>query len=145
MSYDLPADDQPETVKKKHILIVEDNSLNMKLFHDILVAKGYDVTGTSRGREAFDLVELCSPDLILMDIQLSEMSGYDVIAQIKQDETKAKIPIIAVTAYAMREDELKVRKMGCFSYISKPIFIKPFTEEIARALNNVPSITAEAA
>lgn len=119
---------------KKLILIVEDNSLNMKLFRDVLTARGHEVVGTSRGSAALAMIEERRPDLILMDIQLSEMSGYEVIECIKSDEKKADIPVIAVTAYAMREDERKVRELGCYSYISKPIFIGPFVEEVEEAL-----------
>lgn len=118
----------------KTILIVEDNSLNMKLFSDVLTSRGYRVIGTSSGLAAKQMAAEALPDLILMDIQLSEVSGYDVIDAIKADELTRDIPVIAVTAYAMREDERRVRSMGCASYISKPIFIGPFVREIEAVL-----------
>src|SRR5688572_30622040 len=98
-----------DTDGKKTILIVEDNSLNMKLFRDVLESQGFDVLGSAHGKDAYGIVKQQKPDLILMDIQLSGISGYDVIEQIKRDAATADVPIIAVTAYAMREDERKVR------------------------------------
>ncbi|MET0156080.1 MAG: response regulator [Rickettsiales bacterium] len=116
------------------ILIVEDNGLNMKLFRDVLETQGFRVVGTADGNKVCDLVDEEKPDLVLMDIQLSEVSGYDVIERLKGDASSADIPIIAVTAYAMRDDERKVRELGCASYISKPIFIGPFVKEIREVL-----------
>ena len=118
------------------ILIVEDNSLNMKLFRDVLTSRGYDVVGTADGNAVADLVLGEKPDLVLMDIQLSEVSGYDVIERLKNDPASKDVPIIAVTAYAMSEDEKKVREMGCASYISKPIFIGPFISTIQEVLSH---------
>lgn len=115
---------------KKKILIVEDNELNLKLFRDLLETNNFDVVDTKDGLVAFDLVLSSSPDLILMDIQLHGISGFDIIKRIKQDDNLRHIPIIAVTAFAMKDDEERILRSGCEAYISKPISIGPFLETI---------------
>ena len=89
----------------KTVLVVEDNELNMKLFHDLLEANGYDIVQTRNGLEAIDLAREHHPDLILMDIQLPEVSGLEVTKWIKEDDDLRSIPVIAVTAFAMKGDE----------------------------------------
>jgi two-component system cell cycle response regulator DivK len=120
---------------KKKILIVEDNELNMKLFHDLLEVHGYDTIQTRDGREALGLAREHMPDLILMDIQLPEVSGLEVTKWIKEDETLRKIPVIAVTAFAMKGDEEKIRSGGCEAYIAKPISVASFLETIEKVLH----------
>ncbi len=115
---------------KKKILIVEDNELNLKLFRDLLETNNFDVVDTKDGLVAFDLVLSSMPDLILMDIQLHGISGFDIIKRIKQDDELRRIPIIAVTAFAMKDDEERILRSGCEAYISKPISIGPFLETI---------------
>lgn len=117
----------------------------MKLFRDVLESQGFIVVGTADGSVVCDLVEKERPDLVLMDIQLSEFSGYDAIEKLKGDPATANIPIIAVTAYAMREDEKKVRELGCASYISKPVFIGPFVKEIRDVLAQEDAARAQTA
>lgn len=119
---------------KKKILIVEDNDLNLKLFRDLLTAHGYDTIETKEGMEAIRLTKEQHPDLILMDIQLPEVSGLDVTRKIKADATINDIPIIAVTAFAMKDDEEKILAAGCEAYISKPISIIPFLNTVRRFL-----------
>ena len=119
---------------KKRILIVEDNDLNLKLFRDLLTAHGYDTIETKEGLEAIKLTLDEKPDLILMDIQLPEISGLDVTRQIKASESIRNIPIIAVTAFAMKDDEEKILAAGCQAYISKPISIASFLNTIRRFL-----------
>lgn len=114
----------------KTVLIVEDNELNMKLFNDLLEARGYAVLQTRSGVEAVELVRKHMPDLILMDIQLPEVSGLQVTQWIKDDETLRHIPIIAVTAFAMKGDEEKIRQGGCEAYLSKPISVTHFLETV---------------
>lgn len=114
----------------KSILIVEDNELNMKLFNDLLEAKGYAVIQTRNGMDALDMARDHKPDLILMDIQLPEVSGLEVTKWIKEDEKIAHIPIIAVTAFAMKGDEDRIRQGGCEAYISKPISVASFLKTI---------------
>lgn len=119
---------------KKRILIVEDNDLNLKLFRDLLSAHGYDTIETKDGLEAIMLTRNERPDLILMDIQLPEISGLDVTRRLKADEAIREIPIIAVTAFAMKDDEEKILAAGCEAYISKPISIGPFLNTVRRFL-----------
>lgn len=114
----------------KTVLIVEDNELNMKLFNDLLEAKGYNVIQTRSGLKALDLAKEHRPDLILMDIQLPEVSGLEVTKWIKEDEMISSIPIIAVTAFAMKGDEERIRQGGCEAYISKPISVATFIKTI---------------
>ncbi|MCB1481012.1 MAG: response regulator [Rhodobiaceae bacterium] len=114
----------------KKIMIVEDNELNMKLFHDLLKANGFDVVGTHDGRQAVELARGERPDLILMDIQLPEVSGLDVTAWLKDDDELQHIPVIAVTAFAMKGDEERIREGGCEAYISKPISVGKFIETV---------------
>jgi len=114
----------------KSVLIVEDNELNMKLFHDLLEAHGYNTLQTRTGIEALRLAREHRPDLILMDIQLPEVSGLEVTKWIKEDEDIASIPVIAVTAFAMKGDEERIRQGGCEAYISKPISVAKFLETV---------------
>ena len=114
----------------KTVLIVEDNELNMKLFNDLLEANGYETIQTRDGLQALELVREHRPDLILMDIQLPEVSGLEVTKWIKEDEDLRSIPVIAVTAFAMKGDEQKSRDGGCEAYISKPISIADFLKTV---------------
>jgi len=114
----------------KTVLIVEDNELNMKLFHDLLEASGYNIVQTRNGLEAIDLAREHHPDLILMDIQLPEVSGLEVTKWIKEDDDLRAIPVIAVTAFAMKGDEEKIREGGCEAYISKPISVMGFLQTV---------------
>ena len=118
----------------KKVLIVEDNELNMKLFHDLLEAHGIDTVETNSGKEVVALAEEHAPDLILMDIQLPEISGLDVTKMLKQNEALREIPVIAVTAFAMKGDEEKIREGGCEDYISKPTSVVQFLEVIQKYL-----------
>ena len=114
----------------KTVLIVEDNELNMKLFNDLLEAHGYVTLGTRNGVEAMDLARKHRPDLILMDIQLPEVSGLDVTRWLKADPELKAIPVIAVTAFAMKGDEERIREGGCEAYLSKPISVAKFLETV---------------
>jgi two-component system cell cycle response regulator DivK len=123
---DLPA--------RKTVLIVEDNELNMKLFHDLLEAHGYATIEARTGREALALARKSRPDLIIMDIQLPEVSGLQATKQLKADPQLAQIPVIAVTAFAMKGDEERIRAGGCEDYIAKPISVAGFLEKVKRYL-----------
>lgn len=118
----------------KKILIVEDNDLNLKLFRDLLTAHSYETLETKDGLEAIMLTRSEKPDLILMDIQLPEISGLDVTRRLKADEAIRHIPIIAVTAFAMKDDEEKILAAGCEAYVSKPISIMSFLNTVRRFL-----------
>lgn len=108
------------------VLVVEDNELNAKLFGDLLKAYNYDVVSTKEGRYAVDLTRKHKPDLIIMDIQLPDVSGLDLARWIKADDELSQIPIMAVTAFAMRADEERVKSAGCEGYMAKPIQIASF-------------------
>lgn len=120
---------------QKRVLIVEDNDLNMKLFHDLLEAHGYETLQTKDGMEALRLARQHRPDLILMDIQLPEVSGLEVTKWIKEDDELKTIPVIAVTAFAMKGDEEKIREGGCEAYIAKPISVAGFLQTVQRFLS----------
>ena len=120
----------------KTVLIVEDNELNMKLFHDLLEAHGIATIQTNNGKDVLDLAREHRPDLILMDIQLPEVSGMDVTKWLKADEELKAIPVIAITAFAMKGDEQKIREGGCEDYISKPISVTSFIETVQKHLMN---------
>jgi len=113
-------------------MIVEDNELNMKLFNDLLESRGYRTIQTQNGLDALDIAKEHHPDLILMDIQLPEVSGLVVTKWIKENEELANIPIIAVTAFAMKGDEERILEGGCEGYISKPISLPHFLETIEK-------------
>lgn len=118
----------------KTVLVVEDNELNMKLFHDLLEAHGIGTIQTRNGKDVLELARAHNPDLILMDIQLPEVSGLDVTKWLKADEQLKAIPVIAVTAFAMKGDEQKIREGGCEDYISKPISVTHFMEVVQKYL-----------
>src|SRR5262249_41820423 len=116
----------------KSVMIVEDNELNMKLFHDLLQAYGHRTIGTRNG---FDVL-----DLALMDIQLPEVSGLEVTKWLKEDPELKVIPVVAVTAFAMKGDEERIREGGCEAYLSKPISVPKFIDTIRRFLGVGQSI-----
>ena len=121
--------------QEKTVLIVEDNELNMKLFHDLLDAHGYRTLQTREGMEALEIARSERPDLILMDIQLPEISGLEITKWIKEDDNLRHIPVIAVTAFAMKGDEEKIRDGGCEAYIAKPISVSLFLETVKKFLD----------
>src|SRR5438876_9137593 len=118
----------------KRVLIVEDNELNMKLFNDLLEAHGYFTLQTKDGVEALRVARQHHPDLILMDIQLPEVSGLEVTKWLKEDDDLRTIPVVAVTAFAMKGDEEKIRNGGCEAYIAKPISVAGFMRTVERLL-----------
>ena len=118
----------------KKVLIVEDNELNMKLFHDLLDSQGYETLQTREGLQALALARQHRPDLILMDIQLPEISGLEVTKWLKDDEELKAIPVVAVTAFAMKGDEERIRSGGCEAYISKPISVMHFLDVVRQHL-----------
>lgn len=116
----------------KTVLIVEDNELNMKLFHDLLEAHGFGTLQTCSGMEALAIAREHRPDLIIMDIQLPEVSGLEVTKWLKDDDELCTIPVVAVTAYAMKGDEERIREGGCEAYLSKPISVTTFIDTVHR-------------
>jgi two-component system cell cycle response regulator DivK len=114
----------------KRILIVEDNDTDVRLLKDILETRGYNILQTKEGLEAIDLAVVNLPDLILMDIQLPDMSGLEVTRLLRGDERSRRIPIIAVTAFAMGWHEREALDSGCDAYISKPISMLGFLRTV---------------
>jgi two-component system cell cycle response regulator DivK len=117
---------------QKRILIIEDNELNLKLLNDILEFHGYEIVATGLGAAAIDLARQHQPDLILLDIQLPDISGFEVARRLKADEQTRMIPIIAVTAFAMQGDERKVLDSGCDFYVAKPFNVAEFLELVEK-------------
>ncbi|MBN8809196.1 MAG: response regulator [Sphingomonas sp.] len=118
----------------KRVLVVEDNELNLKLFCDLLRAHQFATEPVRDGREALERARAFAPDLIVMDIQLPHVSGLELIEQIKRDPTLRATPIMAVTAYAGREDEERIRAAGADAYVSKPISVVRFVDEVTGLL-----------
>ena len=116
------------------ILVVEDNELNLKLFCDLLRAHGYAAEPVRDGREAVDRARAFLPDLIVMDIQMPHISGLELIEQLKADAELKAVPIMAVTAYAARGDEERIRDAGAEGYVSKPISVLRFVEAVSGLL-----------
>lgn len=116
------------------ILIVEDNEMNMRLFSDLLKTKGYEIIECLEGTKALEIAKTEKPDLILMDIQMPEISGLEVTAQIRKTPEIADTRIVAVSAFAMSGDKEKILASGCNDYISKPISIPLFFETIEKNL-----------
>jgi two-component system cell cycle response regulator DivK len=112
------------------VLVVEDNDASMMLFHDLLEAHGYNVLQAKNGMEAWRMAREHCPDLILMDIQLPDVSGLEVTKWLKNDKTLESIPVIAITAFATAGEEEKIREGGCDAYIVKPISIPGFLQTV---------------
>lgn len=117
-------------VGSKTVMVVEDNELNMKLFNDLLEAHGYETLLTRDGTEVVALARTHRPDLILMDIQLPEISGLEVTRRLKGTDDVCDIPVVAVTAFAMKGDEERIRRGGCEAYLSKPISVPKFIHTV---------------
>ncbi len=117
------------------VLVVEDNNLNMKLFNDVLQMGGCNVLQAKDGTQGWELAREHRPDLIVMDIQLPGIDGLEVTKWLKDDENLKSIPVIAVTAFAMKGDEEKILESGCDAYITKPISMSNFLQTIERFVN----------
>jgi two-component system cell cycle response regulator DivK len=124
--------------QKKSVLVVEDNELNMRLFCDLLDAFGYEAHKCRDGVKAIEIARAEKPDLIIMDIQLPEVSGLDITRWLKDDPELAHIPVLAVTAFAMRADEQRVREAGCEGYLSKPIQMTSFLRAVEELVGGQP-------
>jgi two-component system cell cycle response regulator DivK len=123
---------EPRAEMTKRILIVEDNDLNMRLLKDVLEAQGYCVAGLGEGATTVDLARRFRPDLILLDIQLPDISGLEACRRLKQDAATRAIPVVAVTAFAMAGDERRARDSGCDGYITKPFMLPPFLAMVSK-------------
>ncbi|HVC55455.1 MAG TPA: response regulator [Stellaceae bacterium] len=125
------------------ILIVEDNELNLKLLHDVLEAHGYVTIAAREGAAGVALAHDSHPDMILLDLQLPDISGYEAVRQLKDDPTTQAIPVVAVTAFAMVGDERKALAAGCDAYIAKPIVLREFLALVARFAGRPPQGTGQ--
>ncbi|MBN8847406.1 MULTISPECIES: response regulator [unclassified Sphingomonas] len=114
----------------KRVLVVEDNELNLKLFCDLLRAHEYAAEPVRDGREALERARAFAPDLIVMDIQMPHVTGHELILELKADEELREIPVMAVTAYAGRDDEDRIRAAGAAAYVSKPISLARFMDAV---------------
>jgi two-component system cell cycle response regulator DivK len=123
----------------KRILVVEDNDLNRRLFCDVLKAKGFEVEPVADGLAAIGKARDFVPSLVIMDIQLPNVSGLDLIAQMKRDVTLRTIPVLAVTAYAGKGDEERIRDAGAEGYLAKPVSIGPFMRAVNALLEPAPA------
>ena len=130
---------EPQRSAPKRILIVEDNELNMKLLNDVLEAYGYDIIKTASGAAVLELARQHGPDLILIDIQLPDISGLEAVRQLKGDAQTKAIPVIAVTAFAMAGDERRALDRGCDGYIAKPIMLREFLLTVEDFLGRGPA------
>lgn len=127
----------------KRVLVVEDNELNLKLFCDLLRAHGYEAEPVRDGREAVPAARRFQPDLVIMDVQLPHVTGFELIRQMQMDAALGRIPIMAVTAYSSHEDEERIRAAGARSYVAKPISLVRFVDQVEKLLAS--AATADAA
>jgi len=127
----------------KRILIVEDNETDVRLLKDILETRGYTILQTREGLEAIDLAVVNLPDLILLDIQLPDMSGLEVARRLRGDERSKQIPIVAVTAFAMEWHEREALDSGCDAYVSKPISIFSFLRTVESFLSGFSNLVLQ--
>ncbi len=118
------------------ILIVEDNPLNLKLVRDVLTVSGYEVVAAPSGEEGVTLAQTCEPDLVLMDIQLPGIDGYEALRMLRQNAQLDSVPVVAVTAFAMREDRERASRAGFDGYLSKPISVRSLPSQVHEYLNN---------
>lgn len=118
----------------KRILVVEDNDLNRKLFCDVLKSQGYAVEPVADGLDALERARGFVPNLIIMDIQLPNVSGLELIETAKADPVLRSVPVLAVTAYAGKGDEERIRDAGADSYLAKPVSIGPFMAAVKALL-----------
>jgi two-component system, cell cycle response regulator DivK len=118
------------------ILIVEDNPLNLKLVRDVLTVSGYEVVAAPSGEEGVTLAQTCAPDLVLMDIQLPGIDGYEALRMLRQNPQLDSVPVVAVTAFAMREDRERASRAGFDGYLSKPISVRSLPSQVHEYLNN---------
>ena len=129
----------------QRILVVEDNELNLKLFCDLLRAHGYETEPVRDGREALERARAFVPDLVVMDIQMPHVSVLELIELMKRDDGLKRTPIMAVTAYAAKGDEERIRDAGAEGYVSKPISVLRFVEAVAGLLRTAGERTGDAA
>ena len=119
----------------ERILVVEDNEKNMKLFRDVLQASGYDTVEATSGEEAIELARSSGPALVLMDVQLPGMDGIEALSHLRDDERTASIPVLALTAQAMRGDRERFLEAGFDGYLSKPVDVIELVNAVREGCN----------
>ena len=118
------------------ILVVEDNPLNLKLVRDVLTASGYEVVEAETGEDGVSLAADCEPDLVLMDLQLPGIDGYEALRLIREDPRTGAVPVVALTAFAMREDRERTARAGFDGYLSKPISVRELPSQVGEFLDD---------
>jgi CheY-like chemotaxis protein len=118
------------------ILVVEDNPLNLKLVRDVLTVSGFEVVEAQTGEEGVALAATCDPDLVLMDLQLPGIDGYEALRLLRQDPRLGGVPVVAVTAFAMKEDRERTAREGFDGYLSKPISVRALPSQVSDFLSN---------
>ena len=119
------------------ILVVEDNPMNMELAVDLLELCGHEILSAKTGQEALDISARERLDLILMDVQLPGMDGLEVVQKLKEDPRTEHIPVVALTAHAMKGDEERMLRQGCAGYIAKPIDTREFPKAVEKFLGQI--------
>jgi CheY-like chemotaxis protein len=117
-----------------NVLIAEDNAVNRELLRELLELRGYTVLEACDGQEALHMIEQAPPELLLVDIGMPVMDGFAVIRTIRENPRLARLPVVAVTAYAMRGDRERILNAGFDGYLSKPLNPSSLTEELDRVL-----------
>jgi two-component system cell cycle response regulator DivK len=115
----------------RRVLVVEDNPLNLKLVRDVLTVSGFEVVPAVTGEEGVKLAATCEPDLVLMDLQLPDFDGYEALRRLREDPALIAVPVIAVTAFAMREDRERASRSGFDGYLEKPISIRDLPAQVS--------------
>jgi CheY-like chemotaxis protein len=118
------------------ILVVEDNPLNLKLVRDVLTVSGYEVVAAPSGEEGVELAQTWEPDLVLMDIQLPGIDGYEALRMLRLNPLLDSVPVVAVTAFAMREDQERAARAGFDGYLGKPISVRALPSQVHEFLSN---------
>jgi two-component system cell cycle response regulator DivK len=119
----------------ERILVVEDNAMNLKLVRDVLRHAGYDVVEARTGEEGVELAAQCEPDLVLMDLQLPGIDGMEALRQLRAREPDHRVPVVAVTAFAMKEDHERAAQAGFDGYVEKPISVRGLPEQVKAFLS----------
>jgi CheY-like chemotaxis protein len=117
-------------VVRPHVLVVEDNEKNLKLVKDVLEFAGLDVSDAASGEEGVDLARRLQPDLVLLDLQLPGIDGIEALRQIRADPVTSTLPVVAVTAFAMKSDRHRTLVAGFDGYIAKPISVRDFPDQV---------------
>ncbi|SFR92868.1 two-component system, cell cycle response regulator DivK [Microbacterium sp. cf046] len=118
------------------ILVVEDNPLNLKLVRDVLTVSGYEVVAAPSGEEGVSLAQTCEPDLVLMDIQLPGIDGYEALRMLRENRGLDAVPVVALTAFAMREDRERASSAGFDGYLGKPISVRDLALQVSGFLRD---------